>query len=503
VKASSSTNSALFHLHASVGSRDKNVSAGGRHAYLMREGISVKQSPLIAAYSGNMPQWAEADPGLYWRMADLFERERAVLYREIEVALPRGIPAKRRLPTVKSMAEKIAVSADGRHPYTLAMHSGKDAENWSCHILVSERVNDGIARDPATWFSRVATILRKKDETESSFQGRLKVLDPGKGGAKKTRAMQSTEWLLSQRKNWEVICNQALEAAGRSERVDCRSYKDRGIERIPQIHLGRKAHRMMEKGVTNERVAKWQEIEAANAKLHEDQERAKSAQAALKSVIARTEAAAARRGASGRQAAIEFMRAKYPEVFTKTIEAATEWFRERRSESTPTPEDEAKLTARQIFEADLNSSQSEALRAAKERKQSAENLLRSGQEQLDSGYRKLGFLGKVGYTMGLAPGSVKPWAGAVAEGMKNIKSAEAEIAKVDLWFETVGHGVYAEVAKRQHAAIDQKLATMKSNRDGWTQIEKATLAVIADEHRKRAEAAKDRKRQDSGREPRL
>jgi hypothetical protein len=485
MKASSSLDSALFHLHASVGSRAKNVSAGRRHAYLMREGVFVKQGPLIGTCSGNMPQWAEVDPGLYWRMADLFERERAVLYREIEVALPRGIPSKHRLATVKLMAEKMAVTRDGSHPYTLALHSGKDAENWSCHILVSERVNDGIARDPATWFSRVATILRKKSESESSFQQRSKELDLGRGGAKKTRAMQSTEWLLSQRKNWEEICNQALAAAGRPERVDCRSYKDRGLEKIPQIHLGRKAQRLKEKGIPNDRVAQWQEIEAANAKLQEDQERAKSAREDLRSIIARTEATAARRGANKRQAAIEFMRAKYPEVFTKTLEAATEWFREKRVESTPTAEEKMKFTARQIFEADLNSSQSEALRSARARKISAEELVRSGQEQLDSGYRKLGFLGKVGYTVGLAPGSVKPWAGAVTEGLKNIKLADEEIEKVNLWFETVGHGIYKEVAKRQHAAVDQKLATMKSNLEGWAQIEKATLAVIAGEQRQK------------------
>ena len=40
------------------------------------------------------------------------------------------------------------------------------------------------------------------------------------------------------RKQWEIICNKHLELAGISERIDCRSLKDQGIDRAPQVHLG-------------------------------------------------------------------------------------------------------------------------------------------------------------------------------------------------------------------------------------------------------------------------
>jgi ATP-dependent exoDNAse (exonuclease V) alpha subunit len=58
------------------------------------------------------------------------------------------------------------------------------------------------------------------------------------GFQKKNRDWNNTELLKSWRKNWEVEQNQALEKKGLEQRVDCRSYKEQGIELKPQIHLG-------------------------------------------------------------------------------------------------------------------------------------------------------------------------------------------------------------------------------------------------------------------------
>lgn len=45
------------------------------------------------------------------------------------------------------------------------------------------------------------------------------------------------------RKSWEEHVNKALERAGRQERVDCRSYEERGEDTISEIHLGPHASR--------------------------------------------------------------------------------------------------------------------------------------------------------------------------------------------------------------------------------------------------------------------
>jgi hypothetical protein len=342
---------ALYHLHASIGSRAKGASAGTRYEYLEREGIFAEPGrcaeDFVATLSGNMPAWAEADPGLYWRMADLHERDKAVLFREVEFAIPHGIPEGERLQWAEKMARAIATTKDGRHPYTLALHAGKDGANWNAHVIVSERVNDGISRDPEKWFSRAAVASRKTGE-----------LDPAKGGARKTREMQPTSWLLAQRKNWEQIGNQALAKAGREERLDCRSYKERGIEKIPQIHLGRKAHQMMQRGAPCDRVATYQEIAKANELVEKERRSA----AKLARTTARIEAAVADRKATAaevaRAAEIEKQQAarageveKFIRVHAKdftTRPSAERWFQQRLE--VLSTYNETEYTARGLFE---------------------------------------------------------------------------------------------------------------------------------------------------------
>ncbi len=46
------------------------------------------------------------------------------------------------------------------------------------------------------------------------------------------------------RHSWEVVTNRYLEAAGRPERVDLRSFERQGVQQIPTVHLGPAAHQM-------------------------------------------------------------------------------------------------------------------------------------------------------------------------------------------------------------------------------------------------------------------
>jgi hypothetical protein len=129
------------------------------------------------------------------------------------------------------------------------------------------------------------------------LEARRKALDRSLGGAPKTRVMKPKEWLIAQRKNWETVINAALESAGRPERADCRSYAKQGIKKIPQIHLGRKASQMKERGAQSDRADRWQQIEEANAALEAALERAAAAQLELEAAKVRIEAAAAARKA--------------------------------------------------------------------------------------------------------------------------------------------------------------------------------------------------------------
>ena len=66
------------------------------------------------------------------------------------------------------------------------------------------------------------------------------------------------------RHSWEATTNRYLEAAGRPERVDLRSFERQGIQQIPTVHLGPAAHQMEKRGVETFLGNLNRDIRAAN-----------------------------------------------------------------------------------------------------------------------------------------------------------------------------------------------------------------------------------------------
>ena len=115
-----------------------------------------------------------------------------------------------------------------RLPYTLAIHRG-GGENPHCHLVISERSNDGLERTAETWFKR--------------YNGK----DPEQGGAQKI-STSSKEWLQSTREAWAEHANRALARAGSRERIDHRSLSDRAEEARETGDLGKAAELSREPG---------------------------------------------------------------------------------------------------------------------------------------------------------------------------------------------------------------------------------------------------------------
>ena len=67
------------------------------------------------------------------------------------------------------------------------------------------------------------------------------------------------------RHSWEVVTNRYLEAAGRPERVDLRSFERQGVQQIPTVHLGSAAHQMEKRGVETFLGNLNRDIRAANS----------------------------------------------------------------------------------------------------------------------------------------------------------------------------------------------------------------------------------------------
>ena len=79
----------------------------------------------------------------------------------------------------------------------------------------------------------------------------------GKGGWKNHRE-DTTDWndkgnVEIWRAAWAAYTNRALESAGRPERIDHRSYKRQGIDKIPSVHLGPAASQMEKRGIRTDK----------------------------------------------------------------------------------------------------------------------------------------------------------------------------------------------------------------------------------------------------------
>ena len=118
----------------------------------------------------------------------------------------------------------------------LAVHKSKNGLNPHAHILLPMR--------PIT-----EEGFGKKPDTAGKFNGR--------GSAGLSAKNELDGW----RASWEKHVNTALEKAGREERVDRRSLKARGLEKIPEPKIGVAATAMKRRGV-NADPKKFQDVRA-------------------------------------------------------------------------------------------------------------------------------------------------------------------------------------------------------------------------------------------------
>ena len=236
---------AIYHLTAKTVSRGESASAAVRSDYIERSGrYASDHAELLHKGHGHMPAWAESCPRNYWEAADAHERANGRLFKQLEFALPKELSAEQQTALAASFCREMAQTKDGPLPYSFAVHKGHDKENPHCHLLISERVNDGISRAPGQWFKRAAK-------------------DPSKGGAKKTNELRPREWLLQCRELWAERANHFLRLAGHEARIDHQTLEAQGIERVPTTHLGPSVAAMERKGIRTMRGSRNRQRETA------------------------------------------------------------------------------------------------------------------------------------------------------------------------------------------------------------------------------------------------
>lgn len=95
----------------------------------------------------------------------------------------------------------------------------------------------------------------------------------------------SEEQLLLWRKAWADVTNKYLERYGHEERIDHRSFAERGIEEQPTIHEGVSARAMEAKGIISDRCELNRQIKADNKLLRELKAQVKKIAEAIKNTL--------------------------------------------------------------------------------------------------------------------------------------------------------------------------------------------------------------------------
>lgn len=166
--------------------------------------------PVILAE--DMPFDSE-DAQLWMNHQERGMRKNARVISKLRLALPRELDDMQRAALVEALMADLC--GGSRVPWYAAIHqTGKDEHNPHVHIAVVDRDIETGKR-----------ILRLSDSERDRRAAGL----PGPN---------AVDWV---RERWESVANGALEQAGHEERIDRRTLKEQGIDRVPTIHIGPRA----------------------------------------------------------------------------------------------------------------------------------------------------------------------------------------------------------------------------------------------------------------------
>jgi hypothetical protein len=204
------------------------------HDYTRRKGV---EASFIVAPE-NAPEWVYDEQSLWNEAHAADKKSNARLAREWEIALPACLELEAREQIAREIAENlverygVAVSVALHEP---SEHG--DSKNFHVHIMTTTR-----------------------EVSEDGLGAKTRIID-----AKQTGAGEVTHI----RKMVANVINQALEDAGSDERVDHRSYKERGIEKEPTHHLGVEASAMERRNEPSRIGEENREIKDKNALIDE------------------------------------------------------------------------------------------------------------------------------------------------------------------------------------------------------------------------------------------
>ena len=196
-----------------------------------------------------------ADRATLWNAVEAVENQwNSQLARRIVLAFPVEVPKEQYLSMIKEFCQEQFVSKGMIADF--AIHDKGDG-NPHAHILLTLRAMDEHGR----WLPKARKVY-DLDENGERIQ-----LPSGNWKCHKENTVDWNDQKYAEvwRHSWETITNRYLEAAGRPERVDLRSFERQGIQQIPTVHLGPAAHQMEKRGIETFLGNLNRDIQAANS----------------------------------------------------------------------------------------------------------------------------------------------------------------------------------------------------------------------------------------------
>ena len=252
---------AIYHLNVQIIGRDSGRSAVGSAAY--RAGEKLRAVGAAAYRAGD----ELGDEGT--EVVHDYTKKRGVAYKEI--ILPDGAPEKYRdRETLWNAVEASERRRDARLAREIEVGLQREFDMQENIELLREYIKENfVDKGMVVDFA----VHDKKDgNPHAHIMLTTRHVSPdGFGG--KNRAWDKDYELVSWRKNWAEVNNRKFEEKGLDERIDHRSYKDRGIDREPTIHLGHEAWALEKKGIRTAKGDYNREIQRRNADRAQKTER--------------------------------------------------------------------------------------------------------------------------------------------------------------------------------------------------------------------------------------
>ncbi len=272
---------------------------GVQHDYTRKQGCVYSE---IFLPSNAPTEWQ--DRAELWNAVEAAEKSKdSRLARELIVALPVELQLDEWKSILKDFISEQCVNkgmcadvsihdTDGHNPHAhilLTMRPLDDKGKWQAKTQKEYLCKHGDEEHGFTsdefkaaqadgWEKQYQYFVGKKKIYMTPSEAKSQNLERASKNPKSTRygrqnpicaEWNSEEQVLQWRKAWEDVTNLELERKNISERIDCRSFKDRGIDEQPTIHEGVTARIIEQHGGVSDRCKMNRQIRKDNALLRE------------------------------------------------------------------------------------------------------------------------------------------------------------------------------------------------------------------------------------------